>query len=197
MFDILRRYKLTTLVLTNGIALTPSKVDLIKRYNDVVGGNVCINISAFERDRWIENTLAGNGMDLSAMRRAFRRTMDNIDYATRHFRNVSIQINEPDRIIADRQAELAREMFPAATIRKVEVLSDRAGLLHDAGVLSNRDAIDRLRAGGSEVVGCNNTFTGIDGRHFGWLHETRRGRQSSAATITPWNMSSETWQPRH
>lgn len=176
MFDILRRYKLTTLVLTNGIALTPSKVDLIKRYNDVVGGNVCINISAFERDRWVENTLAGNGRDLSSMRRAFHRTMDNIDYATRHFRNVSIQINEPDRAIADRQAELARDMFPTATVRKVEVLSDRAGLLHDAGVISNRADIDRLRAGKSEIVGCNNTFTGIDGRHFGWLHVNALGK---------------------
>ena len=88
--------------------------------------------------------MGGNGMSLSTMRRAFHLTMDNIDHASRYLKNLSIQINKTESIMADRQAELAREMFPAATVRKVEALSDRAGLLHDAGALSNRADIDRL-----------------------------------------------------
>ena len=176
MFEALRRHGLRTLVLTNGIALTPQKVDLIARYHDVVGGQVCINISAFERDRWIANTVAGNGASPATTRRTFNRTMKNIEYASQYLSGVSIQVNEPDPNEALRQVEFARRMFPAATVRSVTSLSDRAGILHDAGVLSNREDIARKNAGRSSVAGCSNTFPGIDGRHFGWLHVNALGK---------------------
>ncbi len=176
MFEVLRKHGLRTLVLTNGIALTPQKADLIARYDDVVGGQVCVNISAFERDRWIANTIAGNGTSPATMRRTFNRTMKNLEYASQRLRGVSIQVNEPDPNQALRQADLARRMFPGATVRSVTSLSDRAGILHEAGVLSNRDEIARRGAGRSSVAGCSNTFTGIDGRHFGWLHVNALGK---------------------
>ncbi|MBP1749645.1 MAG: hypothetical protein H6Q52_2184 [Deltaproteobacteria bacterium] len=176
MFQVLRRYNLRTMVLTNGIALSDKKVELIGEYNDVVGGQVCVNISAFEEERWVLNTIAGNGLRPAAMCRVFRRTMKNIDYASRNLASLSIQINEPDPAEAGKQANIARQMFPAAAVRTSLTLSDRAGILHDAGVLSNRDEIAGMSAGKSQIIGCRNTFTGIDGRHFGWLHVNALGK---------------------
>ncbi len=176
MLKVLRRYKLRTMVLTNGIALSRKKVELIKEYDDVVGGQVCINISAFEEGKWIENTLSGNGFGPIAMRRAFHRTMKNIRHASEHLSGVSIQINEPDRAQANRQEGIARQMFPSLNLRTVPGLSDRAGILHEAGVISNHEDIARKSAGKPHVVGCSNTFSGIDGRHFGWLHVNALGK---------------------
>ena len=176
MFKVLRRYKLRTMVLTNGIALSGKKVELIREYDDVTGGQVCVNISAFERDRWIQNTIAGNGLSPSAMRQSFHRTIRNIGHASGQLRGVSIQINEPDKAQADKQADIARQMFPSLNVRTCSSLSDRAGILHKAGVLSNLDEIARKSTGKQHVVGCSNTFTGIDGRHFGWLHVNALGK---------------------
>lgn len=152
------------------------KVDLIKEYNDVIGGQVCLNISAFERERWIANTVAGNGSGEPTKRRAFNRTMKNIEYASRQLGAVSIQINEANSDEAEKQADIARRMFPGVTVRACLALSDRAGILHETGALSNRDEIGRMSAGRSRVVDCNNTFTGIGGRHFGWLHVNALGK---------------------
>ncbi len=176
MFEVLRRYGLRSMVLTNGIALTKKKADLLAKYDDVVGGQVCINISAFERDRWIGNTIGENGAKLSSKRAAFYRTMENIEYAAKKLGGVSIQLNEPDRKEADRQAAIARRMFPSVNVRIIDTLSDRAGALHDKGVLSNREEIESKRSGKTAVVGCANTFTGIDGRHYGWLHVNALGK---------------------
>lgn len=176
MFEVLRKHRLRTLVLSNGIALSKDKVRLIGEYDDVVGGQVCLNISAFERDKWIENTIAGNGSSLATMRRTFNRTMKNISYASEQLRSVSIQVNGSNADDARIQADLARQLFPAATVRTCLSLSDRAGLLHEAGALSNRDEISRMSAGRSAVTACNNTFPGIDGRHFGWLHVNALGK---------------------
>jgi hypothetical protein len=176
MLEVLREHRLRTLILTNGIALSREKVNLIGEYDDVVGGQVCINVNAFERDKWIGNTIAGNGRSLAAMRRAFNRTMKNIEYASGQLRAVSIQVNQPDAGEALAEVELARRMFPGAAVRSTTNLSDRAGILHDLGVLSNRDDIARKSAGKSCVAGCTNTFPGIDGRHFGWLHVNAPGK---------------------
>ncbi|MBP7529143.1 MAG: radical SAM protein [Syntrophorhabdaceae bacterium] len=176
MFEVLRRYGLRTLILSNGIALSKDKVDLIKDYNDVVGEQVCLNISAFERERWIANTVAGNGSGELAKRRAFNRTMKNIEYASRQLGALSIQINEANPDEAEKQADIARQMFPGATVRTCLTLSDRAGILHEAGAVSNREEIGRMSAGRSRVTDCSNTFTGIGGRHFGWLHVNALGK---------------------
>ncbi len=176
MFEVLRRYKLRTLVLTNGLALSKEKVDLIKEYDDVVGGQACLNVSAFEREKWIKNTIAGNGSTPATERRAFNRTMKNIGYASQRLGAVSIQVNESSAEEADRQAGLARRMFPGVNVRTCVSLSDRAGILHEIGAVSNREEIDRMSAGRLRVVGCNNTFTGVDGRHFGWLHVNALGK---------------------
>ena len=113
MFEVLRKHGLRTIVLTNGIALTPRKADLIARYDDVVGAQVCVNISAFERDRWIANTIAGNGASPDTMRRTFNRTMKNLEYASSRLRGVSIQVNETDPQQAARQVDAIRAQTTA------------------------------------------------------------------------------------
>lgn len=176
MFEVLRKYGLRTLILSNGIALSKDKVDLIKEYNDIIGEQVCLNISAFERERWIANTVAGNGSGEQTKRHAFHRTMKNIEYASRQLGALSIQINEANPDEAEKQADIARQMFPGVSVRTCLTLSDRAGILHEAGAVSNREEIGRMSAGRFRVVDCSNTFTGIDGRHFGWLHVNALGK---------------------
>ncbi len=175
MVEILRKHKLGTLILTNGIPLSPEKTDLIKKYDDVIGGNVCINISRFEKGKWIDNTLAGNGRSAVSMERAFERTMENIAYASGRLSRVSIQINDPDPEEAKRQAAMAQNLFPAVNIYTSTRLSDRAGILSDKGVLSNQNEIASAGEGKSGIIGCRNTVSGIDGRHFGWIHVNSLG----------------------
>ena len=51
MVSILKKYKIRTFVLSNGIPLTPDKTDLIKENADTRIG-VCLNTPAFDRETW-------------------------------------------------------------------------------------------------------------------------------------------------
>src|SRR4030095_495084 len=51
MLEVLRKYKLGTMVLSNGTPLTKSRIDIIKEYTDVVWG-ICLNMPAIEPDVW-------------------------------------------------------------------------------------------------------------------------------------------------
>ncbi len=174
-FELLRQHGLSTMILTNGIALSPEKVALIEKFGDTIRGGICVNISRFERDSWIRQTMSGNGLSEKAMSETFDRTIRNIRYASEHFNHVSIQINEPDQLEAKRQGALAEGLFPAADIRLITRLSDRAGILKEKGVVSNEEEIAHKSHGRQGIVGCENTVSGKEGRHFGWLHVNALG----------------------
>jgi hypothetical protein len=176
MFEIFRRYNMKSMVLTNGIALSKDKVDLLREYDDVVGGCVCLNISAFEPEKWIRQTLNGSESNPHSKGDMFHSVMDNVRYASQQLRGVSIQVNEPDPVEADKQADIGSRMFPGLNIHRHLSLSDRAGILHEAGVVSNRTEIELQSAGSSRVTGCRNTLSGVEGRHYGWLHVNALGK---------------------
>lgn len=197
MIDILRRYRIKTYVLSNGIPLTPEKTDLIAQNQDVIVG-VCLNIPAFERELWSKRS----GMNVTL----FDRLISNLRYAEEKLSSLaatkmlSIQINgansnsfwsrggwltkgeqfPPDMDLHPESGELAtqdklcREMFPTINVYPVPSLIDRAGLLDTAGVISNKMAIDkRLKEDKHEIVGCGNGIE-VGGRPFGWLHVNAR-----------------------
>lgn len=93
MLDIFRKYRIQTIVLTNGIPLTKNKIDIIKEYKDVVYG-ICMNIPAADEESWSRYT--------NSNPKIFNKVMENIEYAMENLPEMvvhgqlSIQINGVD-----------------------------------------------------------------------------------------------------
>lgn len=198
LLELARKYKLSTMILSNGVPLTPEKVDLIKKYPDVVNG-ICLNIPAFEKEIWSKR--AGINEKL------FDKLISNIQYAIKELPNMvtnkslSIQINgvhdlsfgekggwlekgkdfpvdldlNPDSGEIKRQEDVARQLFPELNIFSSPYLIDRAGLLDN--VMTNKPAIERNLMNNNlnkKVVGCANGRE-VGGRPVGWLHVNANG----------------------
>lgn len=197
MIAVLRKYGIKTYVLSNGVPLTPAKTDLIAQNTDVVVG-VCLNVPAFEREIWSRRTGMNEALfdrlieNIGYAEKTLKPLVGN--------KMLSIQINGstensfaerggwlergeafPQDMNLDplngelaRQHALCKEMFPLANVYPMPSLIDRAGLLHDAKVISNRAAIERkLKKNGTKVVGCGNGRE-VGGRPLGWLHLNAR-----------------------
>jgi len=170
ILPILRKYKFKTMILSNGIPLTEEKVDLLAEYPDVVIGT-CLDVPAFEEATWISHVFP----EAKLTKVLFEFTMDNIRYASSKLNNFSIQVNGMDAAEVYRQVSIAKNMFPGVSVFPAVGLSDRAGILHEQGVISNREEIERNKAGKTSVVGCRNSFQGVAGRPYGWLHVSPAG----------------------
>lgn len=194
---ICRKYRMNTMILTNGVPLTPEKTDLISQYRDVISG-ICFNVPAFSPDVWSKRA----GINV----KHFEKLINNIIYATKKLdymvanKALSIQMNGvndmsfterggwiekgsnfPTDINLDitqgelsQQYQLAKLMFPNVQIFTVPSLIDRAGLLDD--VISNKSAIKRnlMKNQDKKVVGCGNGIE-VGGRPVGWLHVNAAG----------------------
>ncbi len=194
----LRKHQLMTVILSNGVPLTPQRTDLLAKYPDVVTG-ICLNIPAFTAELWADRA----GMSV----RQFDTLCRNITYAVailphlvsrklftiqvngmnansliRHGGGLEIGRNAPAGVNLDldvgelaQQTRLAKELWPDLNVSPMSSLVDRAGTLAAHEVISNDELIDRrLRRDNTEVVGCNNGWE-IGGRPFGWLHVNAAG----------------------
>ena len=185
MFDLARKYKFTTYVLSNGVSLHKHNVDLIAEYPDVVT-HVGLNIPAFEKDLWAKR--AGFAPE------QFDRLMSNLEYATKRLaymkNEFQIHVNGLNKAIFHngwikkgpefdshaydldnehiRQGHLARKLFPTVHVNS-SIIFDRAGFIHN--VLSNEDHVKREMAG-KKVVGCKNSGDRISD----WLHVNSAGK---------------------
>ncbi len=198
MVHTLKRYGIKTYVLSNGIPLTPERVDFIRANTDTVVG-ICLNIPAFERDLWERRS----GMNPTL----FDRLIANVTYAAQQLsvlaeaRMLTIQINgathntfveqggwltKGDHFPADmdlavatgelaQQTVLCQRLFPTLNVTPMPSPIDRAGHLADAGVISNQPTIERRLKGKRQgVVGCGNGRE-VGGRPFGWVHVNALG----------------------
>lgn len=198
LLEISQRYGLTFAILSNGTTLTPEKVDLIKKYKNVVN-SIVLNIPAFDEETWSKRS----GMNI----KLFDKLMGNLDYAIKELYGMvrrgtfSIQVNginedsltnkggwvdlgpdfPTDMDLVPSSGELAlevhiaKETYPDVTINVDPYLYDRVGLLDN--IITNKKAIkERLQKGDEtkKVVGCG---IGIDigGRPIGWLHVNANG----------------------
>jgi MoaA/NifB/PqqE/SkfB family radical SAM enzyme len=196
---ICRKYKLVTMILSNGVPLTPQKTDLIKKYRDVISG-ICLNIPAFDAETWSKRA----GINI----KQFDKLISNINYFQKELpdmvsnRVFSIQINgthessfgdkggwleKGDKFPTDidldvqngelvQQERKAKELFPDINIFTVPYLIDRAGLLDD--VMSNKPAIQRhlMKSNiNKKVIGCGNGRE-VGGRPIGWMHINSDGK---------------------
>lgn len=199
LLKLCRKYKLVTMVLSNGIPLTPEKVDILKNYQDVLSG-ICLNTPAFDAETWSKRS----GINI----RQFDKLISNIKYAVEQLPNMvknkafSIQINGvhdlsfgnkggwlekgeqfPTDIDLDvdngelvQQKKKAEELFPDVNVFTVPYLIDRAGLLD--GVISNKPAIEKnlmQNNKNKKVIGCGNGRE-VGGRPIGWVHVNANGK---------------------
>ena len=180
LLQICQKYRLCFMVLSNGVPLTPEKIDLIIKYKGVVNG-ICLNIPAFEPEVWSLRS----GINI----KQFDKLISNINYAMEQLpdmvknKSFSIQVNgsnnnsfsdkggwldkgpefptdmDLDPITGElaTQTNKARELFPGLQIFDVPSLIDRAGLLDH--IMTNKEAIKRNLQRGDEtkkVIGCGN-----------------------------------------
>ncbi len=163
MLEILRKYGIKTMVLTNGTTITKDKVDLIDQYKDVVTG-INFNIPAFEKEVWCKYT--------QRTEKDFDDMIDNLHYVVEKLGDyyklgMSVGVNGIDSEIVGKQVKKGYEIFKNLQIYPVVGLGDRAGILHDAQVLSNQKFIDKSKF----VTGCNN-----GNRTEEWLHVNSQGK---------------------
>jgi MoaA/NifB/PqqE/SkfB family radical SAM enzyme len=198
ILKICRKYKLVTMVLSNGIPLTPEKVDILKEYQDCLSG-ICLNTPAFDAETWSKRS----GINI----KQFDKLISNIKYAVEQLPEMvqrkafSIQINgvhelsfgnkggwleKGEQFPSDidlnvqsgelvQQEKKARELFPGVNIFTVPYLIDRAGLLDE--VITNGPAIQRnlmKNNEGKKVIGCGNGRE-VGGRPIGWVHVNANG----------------------
>jgi hypothetical protein len=199
LLQLCQKYNLCFIILSNGIALTPEKIDLINKYKNVVNG-ICLNIPAFDAQTWSKRS----GFNINL----FDKLINNINYAMQNLpdmiinKSFSIQINgannnsfsdnggwldkgsdfpsdmdlDPFTGELKQQENLARQLFPSLQIFPVPSLIDRAGLLDN--IMTNKQAIERNLMQGDKtkkVYMCGNGRE-VGGRPIGWLHVNGAGK---------------------
>lgn len=199
LLKICQEYRLCFMVLSNGIPLTPERVDLIVKYRGVVNG-ICLNIPAFEPEIWSLRS----GINI----KQFDKLISNVKYAMEQLpdmvqnKSFSIQVNgsneysfsdkggwldkgpefpsdmdlNPDTGELATQVNKAKELFDGLQVFPVPSLIDRAGLLDH--VMTNKDSIKRNLQQNNEdkkVIGCGNGWE-VGGRPIGWIHVNAAGK---------------------
>lgn len=188
LFDLARKYKFQTYVLSNGISLNPKNVDLIKEYPDVVI-HVGLNIPAFEKDLWAKRSgfsptqfdrLMANleyaKEKLSYLRKNFQVLVNGLSNASLKSITLGPEFKDLDYDLENEhltQLELAYKIFPNLEISRGEVF-DRAGYLNN--VVSNENYM-KERMQGKKVIGCNNSVDNKrSDRTSEWLHINSAGK---------------------
>ena len=199
LLKICQEYRLCFIVLSNGIPLTPEKVDLIIKYKGVVNG-ICLNIPAFEPEIWSLRS----GINI----KQFDKIISNVKYAMEKLpdmvqnKSFSIQVNgsneysfsdkggwldkgpefpsdmdlDPHTGELATQVNKAKELFDGLQVFSVPSLIDRAGLLDH--VMTNKKSIKRNLQQNNEnkkVIGCGNGLE-VGGRPIGWIHVNAAGK---------------------
>ena len=198
LLELARKYRLTTFVLSNGVALSKQKIDLIKEYRDVIP-HIGLNVPAFERELWAKRS--GFTED------HFDRLMSNLEYASTNLTQFDLQIHvngvdsvdfpkEEDtedlynynstvsRLMKGKDFDNSIDLDPTTGEHETQfqlarklfpfvtvnksTLMDRAGFV--SNVITNQPYISEM-AMGKKVVGCTNWGDRITE----WLHVNSLG----------------------
>lgn len=186
LLKVARKYRFQTFILSNGVNLTPDKVDIIRCYPDVVV-HIGLNVPAFDAETWSKRA--------GFPEKRFWDLIDNLKYAETalSYLRDSLQIHvngvdaysfggdmekgpDFDKLGIDldpmhgehqRQVMAAEKMFPGFTVTK-NGLMDRGGMI--TNVLNNQPFMERALKN-KQVVGCGNWGD----RTTEWLHVNSRG----------------------
>jgi len=190
MLYLCKCYGFKTMILSNGINLTEEKVELLKKHKDVISG-INLNIPAFEDGLWQERSGIKRYL-IEDLHSAVRRTMEAFpeytangafsigvncpNFLSQHDKGGWMELleNAPDIDLDPhtgelaKQVELGRKLFPGLNVYPVESLVDRAAILEQHKIISNRKTMEKVwQSQGKTVVGCSN---GQQGRLYGYLH---------------------------
>lgn len=195
---LLEERVLTTMVLTNGIALTPKMTDILVRHEKAISG-INFNIPAIEKEEWKKQ--AGFKSD-----RMYDRLIENITYLLEKMPertangNISVGMNgiiansffevggwiekgsnmDVANDVLAQQHALFKQKFPGLHIYMNPSIVDRDHLLEKNGIISLSRATDVYNKKGKEVIGCRNGSMSFErekltGRPFGWIHISSLG----------------------
>lgn len=183
-FSLLDKYKFTITIFSNGLNLTPDKVDLIKKNQHLVS-EIILNIPSFDPSTWAERA--------GFKENQYERLITNLEYANEelsNFQNLIMLINGVDDkawnssttpgadldllkidthpVKGERfQAyKFAKRKFNNFTVHKEYVLHDRAGLI--SNLISNQSYVEANLVNG-KVIGCKGYDIETD-RTTEWLH---------------------------
>lgn len=192
MLELYRKYNFKINILSNGIALTKSKVDILSKNSDVIN-EVLLNIPSGNEQRWSQYTNMNKSL--------FKKVVSNVQYA---FFNLNIKIrimvngldnrsiienggwvdileNAPildlnvDSGSLNKEVLELKTLFPMVDIFENYNLYDRAGYLEDLKILGQSKAIDKyLSSSELKVIGCNGGI-GIRDRIREWVHINPNG----------------------
>lgn len=198
MLELYRKYKFKTYILSNGISLTKSRVDVMLNYPDVIQG-ILLNIPAADEETWSKY--------VNKDKKLFKTVVKNVKYAqktlsylvekdwglvlmvngvddrslTENNGWIDLLENAPDLDLDEhtgtlqKQINTFKEIFPGLQITESYHLYDRAGQLEKYKIFTQRSAIEKyLKPNGSKVIGCNGGI-GIRSRTNEWVHINPNG----------------------
>jgi len=193
--EALRERKLKTMILSNGTTAIPKKIDILKKYDDVLSG-INFNTPAISREQW----KAQAGFDSDKL---YHRLLENISYTMTTFpdrvknKTVSVVMNGiderytsenggyieklekfPDNVkptTMDDEHKLFNMLFPNLHVYKNAGIIDRDGLLAKNEIISTQKYNRKNNRTGSKVIGCRNGIADRGGRLFGWIHVNSKG----------------------
>jgi radical SAM protein with 4Fe4S-binding SPASM domain len=197
MFDVYRKYGFKVNILTNGVALTKSRVDIMYKNKDVIKG-ILLNIPSGEKETWAKYVKMNSAL--------FDKMVSNVKYAIEKLNefvesdNILLMVNgvnslslvenggwlelledAPDIDLDVDNGSLAtedkrlQELFPGIKTWAANHLYDRAGHLENFKIIGQSNAISKyLKPKGSKVIGCNGGI-GYRSRTNNWIHVNPNG----------------------
>ena len=181
-FKILQKYNFTCSILSNGTPLTPNKVELLKKYSNVVT-HVHLNIPIFSNaELWAERTNLNknlfpkmlrnirNAIDVLSPETTLTIVVNGFNVASNQFlsmgkdfpKDMDLNINNGENI---QELIEAQKLFPEIEVFPNFFIQSRAGSLdHVMSV--------RKKNSSKKVIGCNDRINKHkdSGRPFEWLH---------------------------
>ena len=184
MLALFEKYRFYLPLLTNGVPLTPDKIDIIKKYEKVVLG-VHVNMPAGNAEDYHRYT--GRSED------SFNQLVDNIKYFQNVFpgnphKNKMTMVNNGmnddypehrsyfmgglDIPLYDlqKQNKQLKDLFPNINVMMAGGMNDRCGILKDFNIIDNTPLYPQ---DDEEIIGCGLSEDG--GRMFSWVSINANG----------------------
>lgn len=197
MLDLYRKYGFKINILTNGVALTNAKVELIRLNQDIING-ILLNIPSGDKVRWakyvnmneklfdkvISNVRhAIDVLPEMIQRNAFYLMINGVNENSLVENGGWLEVLEkaPELDLDVENGSLAQEtnllknLFPEIEIFPAHHLYDRAGHLESFNIIGQSSAISKyLKPGNTKVIGCNGGI-GVRSRTEEWIHVNPNG----------------------
>lgn len=185
MLDLYRKYEFKINVLSNGIAMSKDKVEILHQNKDIIN-EVLLNIPSGNEDTWSRYTNLNKSL--------FKKVISNVQYASEIipdkmfimvngindkslFLNggwVTVMDGAPKLEDLDHEVNSLRKLFPSITVFPNHNLYDRAGHLESLNILTQAPAIKKYLRSDLNVIGCNGGLVVRD-RLMDWMHIAPNG----------------------